>query len=372
MNIIGQVVEHKSLGEGIICNHKIKGEVSYIIVDFSGDHKEFQFPDIFKNIIKAKEENFKQHMAQLVEEKKDKDKMDELNRTLQRQKEEKHFVKDEPIVRKAKLANKKNKKSTTKSTSTRVRKKNDKTEKDHNIAFKCNFCDGGKSQEQVGYNGLCSVKTIKANIESGRGEWCKFSESPCRQYYDGDINRKELEEYCKAGRVCYESKLLKNWVAYAGYSYDKEGIGTPRRIVRAKVNQLCILTTRNPDMEESQRYIFAVFLIDDAFQGEPKDDQEGCVESRSKYRIKLSPKQAKQMLFWNYYHDKEGTEGTRWYTGLFRYMNDEMAAQILRDIAKIKKGTHDEKLADDFFKYFCNVNDIDIDSIGENNGALKR
>ena len=45
MNVIGQVVEHKSLGMGKICDHKIRKRESYIVVDFSGDHKEFQFPE---------------------------------------------------------------------------------------------------------------------------------------------------------------------------------------------------------------------------------------------------------------------------------------------------------------------------------------
>ena len=53
-------------------------------------------------------------------------------------------------------------------------------------------------------------------------------------------------------------------------------------------------------------------------------------------------------------------------------MTDEMAAQILRDIAEIKKGTDDEKAADNLFKYFCSVNNIDIEDIGPKKGALKR
>ena len=63
MNVIGQVVEHKSLGEGKICDHKIRERESYIIVDFSGDQKEFQFPDIFKNIIRAKDEKEKRQSS---------------------------------------------------------------------------------------------------------------------------------------------------------------------------------------------------------------------------------------------------------------------------------------------------------------------
>ncbi|MDO5010340.1 MAG: hypothetical protein Q4E31_05890 [Intestinibacter bartlettii] len=368
MDIIGQVVEHKSLGEGTICDHKIRSGASYIIVDFDGEHKEFQFPDIFKSIITAKDDNFKQYVSELVQKKQIIDKKEAMSRTLERQKEEKNLVRDEPVIRKTKVA--RAKKQNTKSTSTKV--KHSKTEKKHNIAFKYNFCDGGKSDEQVGFNGLCSSKTIIENIESGRSEWCKFGDCACASYYDGEIDRDELERIYEEEGICYESNLLKKWTARAGFSYDEDGEATPRRIVGAKVDHLCILTTRNPEDQENERYIFAVFLIDETFPGDQNTQQEGYVKSNSKYKIKLSAKEAKKLLFWNYYHDKDGTEGTRWGTGLFRYMTDEMAAQILRDIAKVKKGTSDEKLADDFFKYFCAINNIDIESIGKKKGALKR
>lgn len=59
-------------------------------------------------------------------------------------------------------------------------------------------------------------------------------------------------------------------------------------------------------------------------------------------------------------------------TGLHRYFNDEQAIQILRDLALIKKDTEDEKLAEEFLQHFSQINAIDIDSVGEKNGALIR
>ena len=170
MNVIGQVVEHKSLGEGKICDHKIRERESYIIVDFSGDQKEFQFPDIFKNIIRAKDEKFKAYVADLVQKKEDIDRKEAIIRQREIEKEQKNLIRDEPIIRKTKVG-KRAKKEGKKITSTKEKGKHNKSDKGHNIAFKCNYCDGGKSSEQVGFSGICSNRTIAQNIDRGRGEW---------------------------------------------------------------------------------------------------------------------------------------------------------------------------------------------------------
>ena len=373
MNVIGQVVEHKSLGEGKICDHKIRERESYIIVDFSGDQKEFQFPDIFKNIIRAKDEKFKAYVADLVQKKEDIDRKEAIIRQREIEKEQKNLIRDEPIIRKTKVG-KRPKKEGKKITSTKEKGKHNKSYKGHNIAFKCNYCDGGKSSEQVGFSGICSNRTIAQNIDRGRGEWCKFQDCACRHYYDNMIDRDELEQIYENEGICYESDLLKNWTAYAGATLDEKSESVPRRIVGAKENHLAILTTVNPDMAEDKRYIFAVFLIDEVFAGDPENNEEGYVMSapKSRYRIKLSEGEAKKMLFWNYYSNSGKKENTRWGTGLFRYMTDQMAVQVLRDIADMKKGTKYEKSADDLLKYFCSINNIDLTSIGPEVGALKQ
>ncbi len=62
------------------------------------------------------------------------------------------------------------------------------------------------------------------------------------------------------------------------------------------------------------------------------------------------PEQAQKMPFWNYYHNKEEKENIRWGTSVFRYISDDVAAKILKDITKIKVGTRDEQLANEFFE----------------------
>ena len=74
MDIMGKKVVHKHLGEGIISDYKVKNGVSYIVVDFSEDnHKEFLFPDIFKDFVKAKDEDFEEYAKELLEQKQKRD-----------------------------------------------------------------------------------------------------------------------------------------------------------------------------------------------------------------------------------------------------------------------------------------------------------
>ncbi len=98
-----------------------------------------------------------------------------------------------------------------------------------NIAFKCNFCDGGKTSARLGFNGVCSDEMIRNNIEVERHIWCGSDDCPCRRYFDGGINREELEEIMKCsentGTVCYESGMLRDWKASAGIVQKGENKG---------------------------------------------------------------------------------------------------------------------------------------------------
>lgn len=61
-----------------------------------------------------------------------------------------------------------------------------------------------------------------------------------------------------------------------------------------------------------------------------------------------------------------------WNSGLHRYFEDEQAIQILQDIAKLKQGTVEEGLANEFLLYFARINEVDISTVPEKNGALKK
>ncbi|EDQ96716.1 hypothetical protein CLOBAR_01118 [Intestinibacter bartlettii DSM 16795] len=118
MDIMGKKVVHKHLGEGIISDYKVKNGVSYIVVDFSEDnHKEFLFPDIFKDFVKAKDEDFEEYAKELLEQKQKRDKEKEDAIKLQRKKEQKNLIRDEIISNKGRTPKRKNKINSTKKTS---------------------------------------------------------------------------------------------------------------------------------------------------------------------------------------------------------------------------------------------------------------
>ena len=84
----------------------------------------------------------------------------------------------------------------------------------------------------------------------------------------------------------------------------------------------------------------------------------------------LSPEEAHKMLFWNYHANGKQPETAAWNSGLHRYMTDEQAAQILRDIALLKQNTQDAELARRFFDKFCMLTKIDTNKLKTPQGAL--
>ena len=55
-------------------------------------------------------------------------------------------------------------------------------------------------------------------------------------------------------------------------------------------------------------------------------------------------------------------------SGLFRYLSDIEAAQILRDIASVKG----DDFSTAFFTHYCEVNGIDANNLAAPSGALMR
>jgi hypothetical protein len=255
----------------------------------------------------------------------------------------------------------------------------------YNIAFKCNYCDGGKSSEQIGFNGVCSDSIIYNNIYvEKRAWWCSNEDCLCKQYIDGRIPRYKLEETMNDHGfltleekmnehifLCYESQMLRVWCAYAGSFLHGQDEGQTRKLLHVQPYGICVLTTRDPGSgEESERYIFAAFLIDEIYKGGSRES--GHVATSSEYKIKLSHEEAHAMPFWKYHANGKQPYKAAWGTGLYRYFKDDEAAFILRDIADIKKGTKDESLANKFYKYFCQKNGINLSPESKPNGAFYR
>lgn len=190
------------------------------------------------------------------------------------------------------------------------------------------------------------------------------------QYYRGEITREQLDERFNEMLVCIESDQLRNWKTLAGRHHNGPRKGMAMRLLYAKKNSLAVLTTRFPQEKEKDRVIYAVFLVEDYYEGNDRED--GIVEAEPKYRLSLNLEECKQMPFWKYFANEKQPEKPAWSTGLFRYISDNESAQILKDIAKIKKGTKDEALAAEFLTEYCSLHDIDAGYISTSSGALTR
>lgn len=234
-----------------------------------------------------------------------------------------------------------------------------------NIAFKFNFCDGKDKKTDFGFKRLCSENFITYNIEKRKADWCSHSKCPCRKWYNGEISYNQLEEIWGSGSICGESNLLTEWIAYAEYdTRNNEWIG--RSIRKAEEGSLCVLTAVKPNMDEKSRKIFAVFIIDEVYEGD--EEQCGYVVASEKYRMELSVAETNYFNFWNYYRN-ENTHKQRWGQGVFRYLSDEQSAQILKKLVEIKSSTNEYELAKEMLIKFCNSKNIDVNDISVPLGA---
>lgn len=346
MKLIGEAVEHKEFGRGKI----IEQEKDSVLVLFEGEagEKKFVYPSAFRTFIRLEDKV----LSRKINEEKD-----ELN-----QKEaEKKMAEVERIIQAAiEKANERNAKRSPGYDAERS-----------NIAFKCNYCDGGKNDGVVGFKGACSDKNIKYNIHIAKHVWCRGEDSDCRKYLDGQMTRAALDEASSGdGYVCYESQMLRMWRAYAGIIQNGGKKGTPKTFRNVRSNSLAVLTTRMPYAKDQDRFIFAVFLVGDNYEGDGKD--EGYVEADLKYRMQMSPEEAEQLKFWDYYFNPNKPEKTVFGSGLHRYLTNIQAAQILGKICEIKRGTKEEALAQEFFEHYCMLKGLHAREIPEAEGGLRR
>ena len=352
--MIGKQVNHKAFGVGSIT----RCENGKLTIDFSGSTRVFRFPESFERFLSTDDTVLQGMVADAFKEKAEAEQKAEEARRIAKVEEEAAALraaqavshipfpdhsKEFPVERQAQGAN-------------------------ESVAFKCNFCDGGASGTCIGFRGKCSDWMIRYNIEKAKRVWCSLG-SVCRQYYNGYIDRAELDAYRSSEGIdeaCYESGFFTKWTMGAGFHHTGPDAGKPMHLNRVHSGGLAVMTTRKPDDKEQDRFIFAVFLISHTYDGD--DQNEGFVKSDPVWRMELLPGQAEQILFWNYYFNAKAPEKIVFGSGLHRYLTDIEAAQILRDIAHIRGD--DFSMA--FFMHFCEMNGIEAQKLGSPSGALIR
>lgn len=165
-------------------------------------------------------------------------------------------------------------------------------------------------------------------------------------------------------------KIFTDWSVFTGVIKSGLKKGEPKRLPRIKENSACLLTARESDMSEKDRYIKGVYMVDENFNG--KSCKDGYIPAHPKYRLRLSEQESVKMLFWNYYFNEKSPDKITWNTGKHRYFDNVMMAQILLDIISLKKEPKDREFVEEFFEYFCQMNQIDKEKLSKPNGALMR
>ena len=235
--------------------------------------------------------------------------------------------------------------------------KKEKSIPQSNVAFKCNYCDGGRNLQVMGFHGVCSDDVIKYNIEAAKRTWCSAPNCFCRKYLMGEISRSELDaRHHEKKDVCYESSVLDLWRIGCGMVVNGKNKGKPNRLLGVRTNSLCVLTSTDPQANSHDRFIFAAFLVLRADEG--SDTVAGYVEAHPNYRISFTPEEAKKLKFWNYYRNNSEKAPYQWGNNLFRYLNDEIAVKILKDIVKVKENTAEEQNAKTMLERFCQTHNL--------------
>lgn len=333
MNLVNQKVMHlkQDFGLGII----VEQDENIVTVKF--EHKEhkmkMQYPEAFLNYVKLIDTNLQNQIEVLAKEKI----VSENERTalsLKRQRE--------------KIVHGNAFKPTHDTLNTSYRPC---------IAFKLNYCDGGKSDHIVGFNGICSDKIIRFNQMRNRS-WCTNPRCKCSQYYNGQITRSELdkmwENNFKGTSPCYESLALRDSAFGAGA--DQNGIG--RKIKNAGNRHLCIFTTQIPDeqgrLEENERLVVFMGLIQEVIDSNDGD----LIYIDKNHFINFNLSEARQFKFWDIHSNKD-KNNTLWGSGLFRYFDDYEAIRFIKKAIEIKK--HDSAAAKELLKYYCELHHLSLD-----------
>ncbi len=183
--------------------------------------------------------------------------------------------------------------------------------KDGNVAFKVTYVDSE-------WNGVCSNNQYEINRKNR--VWCGIQND-----YDVDCQSeqwKNPDELTADSFPCYDSIALKTLSFSPGMYHHGPRKDEPIVCLQAKVGKLAFFTSVEPGQTGDQRFTFAIAKIADI---RPATEPLGIE------RIFCDPETALILEKGNYpnfrkYYPKA------WYIGLFRYLDDKTAHNILADI----------------------------------------
>ena len=198
---------------------------------------------------------------------------------------------------------------------------------DGNVAFKITYNDKN-------WSGICSPNVADFNFKNRT--WCKIQsqyENNCQTISDQDFD----EGYFP----CMDCVALLDLSFYAGTFHGKKRNNEPMRAINIKIGKLALFTSREPGTSERERFVFAIGQLNRITEENlgntvPNEifhcDKETAVIFNSNFKPK----------FWNYYRNAN-TNLEKWNTGLIRYVNDNQAVNLLKDLIKDKRLTNKQR-----------------------------
>lgn len=172
---------------------------------------------------------------------------------------------------------------------------------------------------------------------------------------------------------CSEEELdsvFEEWKVSTGLIKSGAKEGQPNRLSRLNGQSSCLITTREADVAEKDRRIQGIFMVKENFLG--KLNEDGLISAHSEYKLRLTEEESEKMLFWNYYVNNRYPDKMTWNTGRYRYFDNIIAAQILRDVISLRDDSEERKFVEEYFDYFCKMNLIDPEKLPKPNGTLKQ
>jgi hypothetical protein len=146
--------------------------------------------------------------------------------------------------------------------------------------------------------------------------------------------------------------VFASWTVSTGCYISGYSRGFPRIPERLKPNSMCLLTVRDKEQLEENRRIIGAFMVEEDFLGSYCRD--GIIHAHPHYRLQLPHEQ--QPFFWPYIVKEPQKQ--RWGKVPFKYMSNHAAERILFNIKSCISDAENQKCADAFYQYFCEMNRI--------------
>jgi hypothetical protein len=160
MEILNVSVRHKVFGRGVVTAQTDGG----ITVRFAAKECKFIFPDAFAGHIRCEDEQLQAELEEMCRVKREAEAEAVREMRIARAKAEAELAKIADENRNGR------------------RNAQDRHATENNLAFKCNFCDGGCSDACIGFKGVCSDEVIKYKGTSKNSNKTQYKSCKCSKF----------------------------------------------------------------------------------------------------------------------------------------------------------------------------------------------